>query len=70
MSCLDMRHLPAPEPMLRALAESEALAGGGTLELLLPQWLAPLLQLLQVRGFETSADLLHDGSARVRVRRP
>ena len=70
MSYLDLRHLSAPEPMLRTLVASEALARGDTLEVLTPPLPAPLLQLLELRGFEASASLLQDGSAYVRVRRP
>ncbi len=70
MPCLDLRHLPAPEPMLLAMARSEALASGDSLEVLTPQLPLPLLQLLEARGFVASAELLHDGSARVRIRRP
>lgn len=67
---LDLRHLPAPEPMQRALAACEGLAPGRVLELLTPLLPMPLLQVLEARGFEASAELLYDGSARVRVRRP
>lgn len=70
MSCLDLRYLAAPEPMLRTLAASESLARGDSLEVLTSPLPPPLLQLLELRGFEASADLLHDGSAYVRVRRP
>lgn len=70
MPYLDLRHLAAPEPMLRALAASEALASGDSLVVLTPQLPMPLLQLLEARGLEASADLLQDGSAHVRVRRP
>lgn len=70
MSYMDLRHLTAPEPMLRTLAASEALARGDSLEVLTPLLPTPLLQLLESRGFEASASLLHDGSAYVRVRRP
>lgn len=67
---LDLRHLPAPEPMQRALAASERLAAGASIEVLTPLLPVPLLQLLEARGFEAQARLLADGSACVRVRRP
>ena len=70
MPCLDLRRLPAPEPMLRALAASDTLAPGDSLEVLTPMLPIPLLQLLEARGFQASADLLPDGSAHVHVRRP
>jgi uncharacterized protein (DUF2249 family) len=70
MPYLDLRHLPPPQPMLRTLAASEALARGGRLEVLTPPPPVPLLQLLELRGFEASAHLLHDGSSHVRVRKP
>jgi hypothetical protein len=67
---LDLRHLPAPEPMQRALAASERLAAGNSIEMLTPLLPLPLLQVLEARGFEAQASLLADGTARVRVRRP
>ena len=67
---LDLRALPAPEPLLRALAAADALAAGASLDVLTPMLPLPLLQQLMERGLRASAQLLADGSARVHVRRP
>lgn len=68
--CLDLRQLPAPEPLERALAAADALAPGAELLLLTPLLPVPLLQLLDARGFAVGTQLLADGTARVRVRAP
>lgn len=68
--CLDLRHLPAPEPMSRALEAVDALAPGQSIALLTPLMPMPLLHALDLRGFECSAKLLRDGCARVVVTRP
>lgn len=67
---LDLRALPAPQPMDRALAAVEALVQGAELVLLTPLMPMPLLQLLDERGFETFASPLREGGARIVVRRP
>jgi uncharacterized protein (DUF2249 family) len=67
---LDLRALPAPEPMLRALAAVDALAAGAQLVLRTPMLPVPLLQALAERGFEARAQVLADGTARVQVERP
>ncbi|HSR64967.1 MAG TPA: DUF2249 domain-containing protein [Xanthomonadaceae bacterium] len=67
---LDLRALPAPEPLVRALAAADALAPGARLEVLTPMLPLPLLQQLLARGLRANAELLADGSARVCVRRP
>ena len=67
---LDLRDLPAPEPLERALAAADALAPGAELVVLTPLLPLPLLQLLDARGFRTRADWLADGTARVVIRRP
>lgn len=67
-TCLDLRHLPAPEPLKLALEAVETLAADGSLVALTP--LLPLLQLLELRGgLDAHAELLDDGSARVVIRR-
>lgn len=68
--CLDLRGLPSPEPLERALAAAGALAQGAELVVLTPLMPYPLLQLLSARGFEAAAEFLPGGHARVRVRRP
>ncbi|MFP7721389.1 DUF2249 domain-containing protein [Lysobacter sp. A3-1-A15] len=67
---LDLRALPAPEPMVRALDAADALAPGGVLELLTPRLPAPLIQQLRDRGLHVSAERLDEGSARVTVQWP
>ncbi len=47
---LDLRHLPAPEPMERILDAVEALCPGDSIEALTPFWPAPLLPLLEMQG--------------------
>lgn len=67
---LDLRELPAPEPMLRALAAAEALRPGQTLQVLTPLLPTPLLDMLQARGLQVTASLLADGGASVLIRCP
>lgn len=66
---LDLRHLMAPEPMLRALAAADALAAGQEVTVLTPMLPRPLLLELALRGFEAEPEPLPDGSARVLIRR-
>lgn len=66
---LDLRALPAPQPMERALAAADGLARGSELVVLTPLIPLPLLELLDGRGFDTAATPLRDGGARVVVRR-
>jgi hypothetical protein len=66
---LDLRGLPSPEPMQRALAAAEALAPGQSVQVLTPLLPLPLLEVLTARGFATSASLLPGGAARVLIRR-
>lgn len=65
---LDLRALPAPEPMVRALAAADALAPGATLLLWTPLLPSPLLQALAERGFDARAHCLPDGTAHVAIR--
>lgn len=69
-TCLDLRHLPAPEPLKRALEAVETLAPDVSLVVLTPLLPLPLLQLLELQGgLDAHAELLDDGSARVVIRR-
>lgn len=68
--CLDLRGLPAPAPLERALAAADALDDGGRLELLTPQMPYPLIQMLGERGFAVAAERRGDGSAHLVVCRP
>jgi hypothetical protein len=54
---LDLRDLPAPEPLVRALLAVDALSPGGALRVLTPMFPQPLLDLLRSRrvGFSTTA---------------
>ena len=67
---LDLRGLPAPEPMLRALAAVDALGPGEAVELFTPLLPTPLLDLLAGRRLHVHAEALPAGGARVRVHRP
>lgn len=68
---LDLRHLCAPEPMLRALAAAGELAPGASLAIIAPRLPRPLLMELAQLGFETEPETPEaDGSVRVHIRRP
>lgn len=67
---LDLRALPAPEPMMRALEAADALGPGQTVELLTPLLPTPLLDVLAGRRLQVHAEMLPAGGARVRVHRP
>lgn len=67
---LDLRALPMPEPMERALAAADALPPGGMLSVLTPWMPLPLLQVLAERGLQAGAEPLPDQGARVWIRRP
>lgn len=67
--CLDLRHLPAPEPLERAMAAADALPPGARLEVRTPMLPIPLLQLLEARGFMARAELQDDGTARIFIKR-
>lgn len=69
-AALDLRGLPAPAPLERAVAAADDLEAGDDLEVLTPQMPYPLIELLVGRGFAVAAERCADGSARVRVRRP
>jgi hypothetical protein len=65
---LDLRGLPPPEPLARALAAVEALPPGGGLVLLTPLMPVPLLHRLSALGYEVGAEAMPDGTARIDVR--
>lgn len=68
---LDLRHLPAPEPMLRALAAVSELAPGASLVIVAPRLPRPLLMELAQLGFYAEPEApAADGSVRVRIHRP
>lgn len=66
----DLRHLPAPEPMLLALEATDALEPGRAIQVLTPHTPLPLLELLSARGLQTLVFALPGGEARVLIRRP
>jgi hypothetical protein len=66
---LDLRGLPSPEPMLRALEAADALLPGQSVQVLTPLLPIPLLDALATRGLHTSAVTLPGGTARVLIRR-
>ena len=68
---LDLRHLPPPQPMQRALDAADALAPGELLAIVAPMLPRPLLMELAQRGFEADpGEPGSDGSVRVQIRRP
>jgi len=67
---LDLRWLPLPEPMLRALAIADALLPGQAVQVLTPLLPTPLLDALVSRGMQATAFALPTGGARVLIRCP
>jgi TusA-related sulfurtransferase len=66
----DLRQLPCPLPLERALALVDALAPGQAVRVLTPQRPLPLLDLLAARGLQVTTALLTDGGARLLIQRP
>lgn len=67
---LDLRHLAAPEPMLRALAAADALAPGEAVVIIAPMLPRPLLMELAQSGYHAEPEAAApDGSVRVHIRR-
>lgn len=64
---LDLRNLPAPEPMERILAAVETLAPGESIEALTPFWPAPLLPILEMQGCAWRHESSHAGHARITI---
>lgn len=67
---IDLRHLLAPEPLMRALGMARQLPQGGAFTVLTPRWPHPLLAALTELGLRHHGQLLADGSARIRIERP
>jgi len=67
---LDLRDLPAPEPMQRALQAAEALEPGQALEVLTPLLPAPLLEALDARGLHWRSEPCADHGTRVAILSP
>lgn len=66
---LDLRDLPAPEPMQRALSAVAALQPGQSVTVLTPLLPTPLLELLRAQGLHTSVSIPPGGGARVLIQR-
>lgn len=66
----DLRTLPAPEPMQRALALADTLAAGESVAVLTPLLPTPLLDALARRGLHSRARSLPDGGARIVITDP
>lgn len=67
ITTLDLRDLPAPEPLIRALAAADALAPGQAVEVLTPLLPAPLLSMLQARGLHWESVPCDDGGVQVTI---
>lgn len=68
---IDLRHLSAPEPMLRALEAADALAPGESVAIVAPMLPYPLLMELARLGLEAAPEPPQaDGSVRVAIHRP
>jgi len=68
---LDLRHLNAPEPMVRALDAANRLAPGEAVAIVTPRLPRPLLMELAHLGFDAEPEAPQiDGSVRVTIRRP
>ena len=67
---LDLRWLPAPEPMLRALAAADALLPGECVCVLTPLLPIPLLDALSARHLRHLAEPEPSGGVRVLILHP
>lgn len=64
---LDLRHLPAPEPMVRILDALPSLGAGRTLLARTPCRPVPLLERLKAMGFRADVVVAAAGDAWVRI---
>lgn len=67
---LDLRHLPAPEPLLRIERALTDLPAGAVLHTHTPMLPRPLLARLEAAGWRYALRLFPDGTAMVAIRRP
>jgi len=67
---IDLRNLPPPEPLLRAIEAADALASGDLISVLTPMYPAPLIEVLSQRGFRHVATALPGGGARIVISHP
>ncbi|WP_256646754.1 DUF2249 domain-containing protein [Thermomonas paludicola] len=70
MNRLDLRDLPAPEPLVRALAAADALQPGQALEVLTPLLPSPLLEALAARGLSWRSEPCADYGTWLAIVRP
>ena len=70
MKRLDLRELPAPEPLQRALAAADALEPGQAVEVLTPLLPVPLLDALAARGLSWRSEPCADHGTWVAIVRP
>lgn len=66
---IDLRDLPAPEPLRRALRAADALLPGAAVCVLTPVVPLPLLDALVQRGLHYRVRGLADGGAQVHIER-
>lgn len=64
---LDVRHLPAPEPMLRILDALATLPPGATLSARTPLRPQPLLERLEADGYRVTVEVAPAGDALLRI---
>ena len=64
---IDLRHLPAPEPMHRILETLETLPAGFSLWARTPCRPQPLLDMLEDRGYHVIVNVTQDGDACVQI---
>lgn len=64
---LDLRHLPAPEPMQRILEALEALDPGQTLVARTPCRPTPLIERLKADGYQVAVAVTPTGDAWVQI---
>lgn len=67
---LDLRHLPAPEPLLHIERALSALPADAVLQAHTPMLPRPLLARLDAAGWRYALRLFPDGTAMVAIRRP
>lgn len=64
---LDLRSLPAPEPLIQALAAVDTLQPGQALEVLTPLLPGPLLTVLDARGLRWRSEACVEGGVWVGI---
>lgn len=67
---IDLRSLPAPEPLIRALDAAGTLAPGEAVHVLTPLQPIPLFEILDARGLLYAAWPAEGGGARILIQNP